>query len=77
MKDLHDPKYTPQRLLNKAQELMHCDTDTALAAGLGMSKHYLYKVRARKLGIGAEFLWRLHLLTGIDGKTLKEWGGME
>lgn len=77
MKDLTDPKYTPQHLLNKAMELMGFTTDTALANAMGMDRQAIYKVRARHIAAGPSFLWRLHLLTGVDGKTLKEWGGME
>lgn len=77
MKDLTDPKYTPQRLLNKVMELMGIKTDYALANTIGVDRQAIYKVRAREKAIGASLLWRLHLLTGIDGKTLKEWGGIQ
>lgn len=74
---LQNPKYTPQRLLNKAMELMGFETDTALANAMGMDRQAIYKVRARHIAVGPALLWRLHLLTGIDGKTLMEWGGVE
>lgn len=70
---LADPNYSPSRLLDWAAfEFFKVRNDAQLANALGIKREVICSVRSRKVPIGATLLLRLHDVTGLSARELRE-----
>lgn len=77
MNHLSNPSYSPNRLINKVQEMMRIQSDLQLAIAISVDRTTIAKIRKKKVSVGASMLLRLHDLTGLPAKELRKWMGME
>lgn len=72
---LQDPAYDPNRLLDALIEKMKLKNDAALSRALEVAPPVLSKIRHRRLPVGASMLIRMHELTDISIRELREMMG--
>jgi plasmid maintenance system antidote protein VapI len=68
---LETPSYNPDALLNHAMQLLKLHNDAGLAKALGVSPPALSKIRHRRTEIGAAMLIRLHEVTELPIRELR------
>ncbi|WP_136420307.1 hypothetical protein [Herbaspirillum sp. ST 5-3] len=77
MNHLSNPSYSPNRLINKVQEMMRIQSDLQLAIAISVDRTTIAKIRKKKVPVGASMLLRLHDLTGLPAKELQKWMRVE
>lgn len=74
--DLDAQTYKPNFFIQKMQEILKVKNDEALSDLLGMSHGAFSRIRHRKGYITPLMLLRLHDLTGMSAKELREIAGI-
>lgn len=69
------PTYNPIKFINAISRIMEVKNDAALARALGYHPAVICKLRKRSFGISAENILRIHEVTGIPVKELREMMG--
>jgi plasmid maintenance system antidote protein VapI len=69
---MQSPTYTPNRLLNRAMEMLGIECDATLARKLGFHPHEISHMRAKRRYIGGEMLIRIHEMTGLTITEMRE-----
>ncbi len=73
--NLQNPTYDPNRLLDTLIAKMKLKNDAALSRALQVAPPVLSKIRHRRLPVGASMLIRMHELTDISIRELREMMG--
>lgn len=68
--DLHS--YDPNRLLDALIEKLHLKNDAALSRALEVAPPVISKIRHRRLPVGASLLIRMHEVTHLSIRELRE-----
>lgn len=64
--------YDPNRLLDSLIEKLHLKNDAALSRALEVAPPVISKIRHRRLPVGASLLIRMHEVTHLSIKELRE-----
>lgn len=64
--------YDPNRLLDALIEKLHLKNDAALSRALEVAPPVISKIRHRRLPVGASLLIRMHEVTHLSIKELRE-----
>lgn len=64
--------YNPNRLLDFMMENLKCKNDAALSRALDVAPPVISKIRHQRLPISAALLIKLHELTGLPVRELRE-----
>lgn len=66
------PDYDPNRLLDALMERLGVKTDAAMARALEVAPPIISKIRHRKLAVGASLLIRMHEVTDLSIRALRD-----
>ncbi|MGZ3237962.1 MAG: hypothetical protein ACXWIN_00395 [Burkholderiaceae bacterium] len=69
---LNDVQYDPNKLLDALIEKMSLKNDAALSRHLEVAPPVISKVRHRKLSVGASLLIRMHEVSGLSIRELRD-----
>ena len=64
--------YNPSRLLDTLRERMHLKNDAALSRALEVAPPVISKIRHRALPVGASMLIRMHEVTDLSIRELRD-----
>ena len=67
-----DINYDPDRLLDELLKRLHLKSDAALSRALEVAPPVISRIRHRKLPVGASLLLRMHEISDISIKDLRE-----
>jgi hypothetical protein len=70
--DSEEMTYDPEMLLNTIIKRLHLKNDAALSKMLEVAPPVISKIRHRRLPIGASLLIRMHEITDLSIKDLRE-----
>ena len=70
--DLELGTYDPDNLLNYLRELLSLKNDAALARALEVAPPVISKIRHRRLHVGASLLIRMHEVSGLSIRELRD-----
>ncbi len=68
----YDETYDPNRLLDTLRERMHLKNDAALSRALEVAPPVISKMRHRTLPVGASLLIRMHEVTQLSIRDLRD-----
>lgn len=74
---LTNQKYTPERLLDRIKKDNQLSTDSQLCDFLGIKSSVVSRVRNKRYGMSAELIIRIHDISGMPIRTIKEIAGIE
>lgn len=74
---LSSPNYDPNSLLDTLIEKLNVKNDAALSRALEVAPPVLSKIRHRRLPIGAALLVRMHDVTDLPLKDLRQLAGIQ
>src|SRR5690349_21830015 len=74
---LNTPTYDPNSLLDTLIEKLNVKNDAALSRALEVAPPVLSKIRHRRLPIGAALLVRMHDVTDLSLKDLRQLAGIQ
>lgn len=69
---MSQPEYNPNNLLDALIERMKLKNDASLSRLLEVAPPVISKIRHRRLPVGASILIRMHEVTGLSVKELRE-----
>ena len=69
---LKQPDYDPNRLLDTLIKKLNLKNDAALSRALEVAPPVISKIRHRRLAVGASILIRMHEVSGLKIRDLKE-----
>jgi hypothetical protein len=69
---LSQPTYDPNHLLNALIKKLHLKNDAALSRALEVAPPVISKIRHRRLPIGASLLIRMHEVSDLSIRNLRE-----
>jgi hypothetical protein len=69
---IEQTSYDPNHLLDTLREKMHLKNDAALSRMLEVAPPVISKVRHRRLPVGASLLIRMHEVTGMSIRELRD-----
>lgn len=64
--------YDPNQLLDKLIELLHLKNDAALSRALEVAPPVISKIRHRRLPVGSSLLIRMHEISDLSIRELRE-----
>lgn len=73
---LHNPAYDPNRFLDWLQAELNLRNDAALARVLAVAPPALSNIRHGRLSVGPSLLLRVHDLTNLPARTLRQQMGL-
>lgn len=74
-KRLQDPSYDPNNMLDLVIEKLQLKNDAALSRSLEVPPPVISKIRHRKLPVGAALLLRLHEVSELSVRELRDMMG--
>lgn len=74
---LENPSYNPNNLLDSLIEKLNVKNDAALSRALEVAPPLLSKIRHRRLPVGASLLVRMHDVTDLSLKELRQLMGIQ
>ncbi|MBC7499063.1 MAG: hypothetical protein H7315_00925 [Herminiimonas sp.] len=72
---LQSESYDPNNLLDRIIEKLHLKNDAALSRSLEVAPPVISKIRHRRLPVGASLLLRMHEVTDLSLKELRDMMG--
>jgi plasmid maintenance system antidote protein VapI len=64
--------YDPNNLLDFLQTALNCESDAALARALDVAPPVISKIRHKRLPVGASLLIRMHEVSGLTIRDLRD-----